>query len=102
MNDNRMLNQVVDYQKTLFDNSLAMMTTFQDQGHQMMDQMLEKNPLLPGDSKKMCKDWTNLIKQNQEICISYVNSNFDNIKDMFAKAPEPDSSVVKKTSTKTP
>ncbi len=94
MYNTKMFTQVVEYQKTLFDNSFATMATFQDQGHQMMDQVFEKSLLLPDDSKKMCSYWVDFVKQNRENCKGYVDSSFDRIKELFAE-PKPVSSVKK-------
>ena len=86
MYNTKMLTQVFEYQKTLFDNSFTMMVTLQDQGQQMMDQAFEKSPLLPDDSKKMCSYWNDFIKQNRENCKQYVDSSFDKIKKVFAES----------------
>jgi len=94
----KIFTQVVEYQKTLFDNSFAMMATLQDQGHQIIDQTFEKSPLLPDDSKKMCSYWVDLAKQNRENCKKYVDSGFDRIEKFFAESKPASSSV--KTSKK--
>jgi hypothetical protein len=87
MYSNKMFAQFVECQKALFDSSFAIMTTLQDQGHQMMDQAFEKSPLLQDDSKKMCSYWNDFVKQN-------VDSSFDRIKALFAEF-KPVSSVEK-------
>ena len=45
MYNTEMFTQVVEYQKTLFDNSFSMMATLQDQGHQLMDKAFETTML---------------------------------------------------------
>ena len=102
MYNTKMFTQVVEYQKTLFDNSFATMATFQDQGHQMMDQVFEKSLLLPDDSKKMCSYWVDFVKQNRENCKEYVDSSFDRIKEFFveSKPVSPIEEPVKKPSVK--
>ena len=94
MYNTEMFTQVVEYQKTLFDNSFSMMATLQDQGHQLMDKAFETTPLLPEDSKKMCSSWIDFVKQNRESCKGYVDSSFDKTKGLF-EASEPASSVEK-------
>lgn len=103
MYNTKMFTQVVEYQKTLFDNSFATMATLQDQGYQMTDQVFEKSSLLPDDSKKMCYYWVDFVKQNRENCKEYVDSSFDRIKEFFAesKPVSPIEKPVKKPSVKT-
>ncbi|CCK81848.1 hypothetical protein [Desulfobacula toluolica] len=92
MYSNKMFTQFVKCQKSLFDNSFAMMATLQDQGHQMMDKVFEKSPLSQGDSKKMSSYWVDFLKQNRENCKGYVDNGFDKIMDLLAEF-EPVSSV---------
>ena len=102
MYDTKMFTQVVEYQKTLFDNSFAMMATLQDQGHQVMDSAFEKTSIVPDDNKKMCSSWIDFVKQNRENCKEYVDGGFDKIMALF-EASGPGSSVEKpsgKTSKK--
>lgn len=103
MYNTKMFTQVVEYQKTMFANSFATMAKLQDQGHQMMNQVFEKTPLLPDGSKKICSQWVDFTKQNRATCKGYVDSSFDRIKEFFAES-KPLSSVekpVEKPSVKT-
>ena len=86
MYNTKMFTRVVECQKTLFDNSFAILATLQDQGHQMMDLAFEKSPLLPDDSKKMCSYWVDFAKQNRESCKEYFDSSFDRTKEFFAES----------------
>jgi len=102
MYNTKMFTQAIEYQKALFDNSFAAVSTLQDHGQRMMNQAFEKSPILPDDGKKMVSSWIGFAKQNRENCKEYVDTSFDKIKDFFAESG-PVSSVEKppaKTSKK--
>jgi len=88
MYSTKIFTQVVECQKALFDNSFAIMSTLQDQGHQVMDQTFEKSPLMSADSKKLCFYWVDFIKQNRKSCKEYVDSSFERIKELLIE-PKP-------------
>lgn len=85
MNANKAFIQAVDYQKTLFDNSYALFTSMQEQGRQWVDNALEANSLVPENGKQAYTEWADYVKQNGEICKSYVETSLDRVKDMFAE-----------------
>ena len=75
--------QVIDYQKTLFDNTYDTVVKLQEQGSQMVDWMVEKNALIPEDAKKQCAYWTDYFQQNQKNYKAYVDENFEKVKGYF-------------------
>lgn len=102
MYSSKLFAQVVEYQKTLFDNSFAMLAALQDQGHQMMSRAFEKTPLVTDDSKTMCSGWVDFVKQNRNNCKGFVDNGFDRIKEFFAasKPISPVENPVEKPSVK--
>jgi len=106
MNSTTMFTQAVDYQKNLFDNSFAIITSLQDQGHKVMDLAFEKN-LLPDDGKRIRSYWVDVTKQGQDNYKKYVDRTFDRLKELFATAepvsspaPEPVTSPIPIKSSK--
>lgn len=85
MYSNKTIIQAVDYQKTLFENSYAIMTSLQNQGQQMMTMAFEYNSLLPDSGKQMYFHWSDFMRQNSETCQEYVESSFDRVKEFFAE-----------------
>ncbi|MBF0469403.1 MAG: hypothetical protein HQK61_11055 [Desulfamplus sp.] len=88
MDNKKIVNQVIDFQKNMFDSSFAMLSNIQDQGEQIISKAIEKNPLIPNDTLKVCTYWMDLIKKNRKNYKSYVDTNFVKIKDVF-KVDEP-------------
>jgi hypothetical protein len=85
MNTNRAFAQAVDYQKTLVDNSFSLFASLQEQGQKWVDQALESNSLVPESGREIYTQWVDYVKQNNEICKSYVESSLDRVRDMFAE-----------------
>ncbi|MBF0388639.1 MAG: hypothetical protein HQK71_00900 [Desulfamplus sp.] len=83
MDNKKAVAQVIDFQKTMFDNSYAMISNIQDQSEQIMSKVIDKNPLIPNDTLKVCTYWVDMIKKNRKNYKSYVDTNFMKIKDMF-------------------
>ena len=75
--------QIIDYQKTFFDNTYEAVVKLQDQGSQMVDWVVEKNSLIPEDAKKQCTYWTDFILQNQKNYKSYVDDSFAKVKGFY-------------------
>ncbi|MBF0302915.1 MAG: hypothetical protein HQK73_07730 [Desulfamplus sp.] len=88
MDNKTIFTQVMDFQKNIFDNSYAMISNIQDQSEQLISKAIEKNPLVPNDTLKVCTYWMDIIKKNRKNYKSYVDTNFVKVKDML-KINEP-------------
>lgn len=86
MYSNKILTQAIDYQKTMFENSYAIVSALQDQGAQMMDLAFDNSSFLPDGSKKICSYWTDFFKQNRETYKAYVGNSFDRVKEYYDTA----------------
>jgi len=99
MENKKILHQVVDSQKVMFDNSFAIMETLQDQGWQAMDLAMSKNVLLPEGSQKLWSYWIDFLKQNQKNCKDYVDSGLDRTKEFIEQGFPSEISPVKERKT---
>lgn len=88
MYSTQLYTQAIDYQKTVFDTSFSIMETVQEQGQEFMDMAIEKNPMIPDGSRKMCSYWMDFLRQNRANCKDYMDTSFDRIKE-FLDDPEP-------------
>ncbi|MBF0232252.1 MAG: hypothetical protein HQK65_04340 [Desulfamplus sp.] len=96
-NNKKVVAQVIDFQKNIFDNSFQMMSNIQDQSEQMISKSIEKNPLIPNDTLKICTYWMDLIKKNRKNYKSYIDTNFMKMKDIFKINESADAGTIKKT-----
>ena len=82
MEGNKMFNQVVDYQKSVFDNAFTIISNAQDQSETIVLSAIEKNPMLPKESTKLISYWSDFFKKNRSNYKSYVDTHFDRVKEM--------------------
>ena len=82
MEGNKMFNQVVDYQKSVFDNAFTIISNVQDQSEAIVLSAIEKTPMLPKESMKLISYWGDFFKKNRSNYKSYVDTHFDRVKEM--------------------
>lgn len=95
MDNKKIFDQVINFQKSMFDNSFAVISNMQDQGVQMFTKSIEKNPLIPNDSLKVCTYWMDLIKKNRKNYKSYADENFIKLKDLLKINEPTDAGTIK-------
>lgn len=59
-----MYKQMLEFNRTIADNSLKVMATFQDQSIKMMDNFLDRNSWLPEEGKQLTKEWFETCKKS--------------------------------------
>ncbi len=80
-----MFKQMLDFQKTTFDNSFNAMTTLQEQGEKMVKAFLEQATWLPPEGRKVITEWINAYKKGREDFKKMVEGNFGKVEDYFAE-----------------
>jgi hypothetical protein len=85
MDQKKMFKQMIDFQKSTFDNSLNAMTTLQEQGEKMTLAFLDQAHWLPAEGKKVIKDWIEAYKTGRENFKRTVEENFDKVESFFAE-----------------
>lgn len=83
-----MFTQVVDYQKNVFDSAFTIISSAQDQSEEMLLKAMEKNPMLPKESLKLINYWSDFFKKNRSNYKSYIDTNFDRLKEMCQMIPQ--------------
>jgi hypothetical protein len=90
--DNKNYTQMLDLQKLLFNNTVELVNTFHNQSSNMIRKCIEKNPLLPEESKKIYDYISDGCQKHLEICKELTDSNFEMINQLFStttqKSPE--------------
>lgn len=64
MNSTTIIKQILDAHKKMFDDSLNLMTAFQEQTEKMACIFCEKSAFFPLESRKLMEDWTALYKNS--------------------------------------
>ena len=66
MEPNVMLKQMLDFNKTAFDNSFTAMLTIQEQNAKMVNTFLEQATWMPEEGKKLIRNWVDTYKKGYE------------------------------------
>ena len=61
MEPNAMLKQMLDFNKTAFDNGFNAMLMIQEQNAKMVNTFLEQAAWMPEEGKKLIRDWVDEI-----------------------------------------
>lgn len=86
MDQKQLFKQMIDFQKTTFDNSFKAMSTLQEQGEKMVNMFVEQAPWLPADGKKAITTWIDTYKKGRETFLDNVEKNFERVEEYFGKS----------------
>ena len=67
MEPNVMLKQMLDFNKSAFDNSFTAMLTIQEQNAKMVNTFLEQAAWMPEEGKKLIRNWVDTYKRDTKI-----------------------------------
>lgn len=74
--------QVLDFQKSVFNNTYNAMLQIQQQTEKMAEPLLKNNPVVP-------EEWRNMLKKNQEETKKAIDEGFDKAESYFSAASSP-------------
>jgi len=75
--------QMIDFQKTTFDNAFNAVAMFQGQTEKMANTMLDQAVWLPKDGRKAINEWAKVYKKGCENFKKVVDENFQKVEDIF-------------------
>jgi polyhydroxyalkanoate synthesis regulator phasin len=84
MEPKQIAKQMVDFNKTAFDNSFAAMAVIQEQTEKMVANMLEQTGVFPAEGKKLVLDWIKTYKKGREEFKAAADENFKKVETYFA------------------
>jgi len=98
--------QVLDFQKSTFDNAFDAMLKIQDQSSSMTASLMGENKFLPEEGRKMLEEWRLSLRKNQFEFKKKFDDNYSQFmsflapetsepESKFAKSPEPESKSAK-------
>jgi hypothetical protein len=87
MDPKQIANQMIQFNKTAFDNTFNAMTVLQEQTEKMVNMFLEQqSPWMPAEGKKAVADWIKAYKRGREDFKAAVDDNYKKVEDFFAGA----------------
>jgi len=84
MEPNVMLKQMLDFNKTAFDNSFNAMLTIQEQNAKMVNTFLEQATWMPEEGKKLVRNWIDACKKGSADFKKLTDENYKKVDEFFA------------------
>ncbi len=78
--------QMIEFQKTTFDNTFNAMVLLQEQTERMVSALMEQAAWLPEEGKKAINDWVSTYKKGREDFKKNVDESFKKVETFFATA----------------
>ena len=89
MEQNQMARQMMEFNKTAFDNSFNAMSALQDQTEKLVMSFLDKAPWFPAEGKKAMNDWINSYKKGREDFKVATDESYKKVAEYFVEAEKP-------------
>ena len=84
MDPKMMAKQVIEFNKTAFDNTFNAMVLLQDQMEKVMSFYVEQNKLFPDEGKKAITEWIKAFKRARDDFKNSVDDNYKKVESFFA------------------
>ena len=75
--------QLIDFQKTAFDNFFSAMVLVQEHGEKITNTLFEQVTWLPEESKRLVDQWIEMNKKGRDDLKTAMDQNFNQVKDLF-------------------
>jgi hypothetical protein len=85
MEPGKIAKQMINFQKTLFENSFNAMVMIQDQTEKMTDTFLERLPWLPQEGRKTVTDSIGFYKKARDDFKKAVDEGFLKLEELFVE-----------------
>lgn len=86
MDPNQMLKQMLEFNKTAFDNSFSAMLTIGEQNEKMMQTFMSQATWLPDEGKKVIQDWVDAYKKGCQDFKKAADENYKKVVEFFSTA----------------
>jgi len=84
MDSSKIAKQMIDFQKTTFDNTFNAMALLQEQAESMASTILDQATWMPEEGRKAINDWLKAYKKGREEFKKGVDENFKRVEDFFS------------------
>jgi polyhydroxyalkanoate synthesis regulator phasin len=83
MDAKQLAKQMLDFNKTAFDNNFNSMKALQEQTERLIGKFWEKSPIFPEEGKRAIVDWMKAYKKGCDDFKNIVDDNFKKVEDYF-------------------
>ncbi|MCK8602873.1 hypothetical protein [Desulfoferrobacter suflitae] len=81
----KMTKQMIDFNKSSFDNTFNALSMLQEQYERMINSFLDQAAWLPEEGKKVLNEWLDSYKKGRETFKETVDTSFQKVEDYFSK-----------------
>ncbi len=89
MDQKIIVKQMIDFNKSTFQNSFNAMVMLQDQTEKMMDTFLSQANWVPQDLRKVMGEWVATCKKGRDEFKKSVDENFERVEGYFSASDKP-------------
>jgi hypothetical protein len=86
MDQKQITKQMIQFNKTAFDNSFSAMTMVYQQNEKMVETFLGQAQWMPEEGRKAIKDWLSAYRTGCDDLKKLVDDNYAKVEDYFEKA----------------
>ena len=83
MEPEQIAKEMIDFNKTAFDNSFKAMFVLQDQTEKMVSMFIEQTAFIPEEGKKLVIDWINTYKKGRDEFKNSADESFKKVESFF-------------------
>lgn len=83
MDPKQIAQQMIQFNKTAFDNTFDAITVLQEQTEKLIAMYMDQAPLLPEAGKKVIADWMKAYKEGREEFKTVVDENYKKVEAFF-------------------
>ena len=83
MQPNEMLKQMIDFNKSAYENAFKNMNMLQEQMEKVINTYIDQAPGMSDEGKKAAKDWAAMYKKGYEDFKKLVDDNFKKMEAFF-------------------
>jgi len=84
METGKIAKQMIDFQKTTFDNTFNAMVALQEQTESMVNALMKQSAGLPEEGKKVINEWVTAYKKGRDDFKNSVDENFSKVEEFFS------------------
>lgn len=83
MDQKQLVMQLIQFNKTSFDNTFNALSMLQDQTERMTESFLEQASWLPQEGRNVINEWVKAFKKGREDFKSQVDQSFERVEAFF-------------------
>jgi hypothetical protein len=88
MDQKKLFKQMLDFNKSAFENSFNAMVMLQEQADRAGNTILDQATWLPEEGRKAVQDWVDAFKKGREEFKSMVDENYKRVEAYFSEGQE--------------